>query len=85
MSLSTSNVPALSTYFNRSSLAASSSPKRVIGCLRKRRRRITSCLGRTRLSMFCSSVRDLDAADEAAAEVVVSVVVVAVEVEVEPL
>lgn len=35
--------------------------------------------------MFCSSVRDLDAADEVAAVVVVSVVVVAVEVEVELL
>lgn len=33
---------------------------------------MTSCLGRTRLSMFCSSVRDLkvDAVDEAALEAI---------------
>ncbi|XWS76393.1 hypothetical protein CRYUN_Cryun01aG0172400 [Craigia yunnanensis] len=31
-----------------------------MGCLRKRRRRMTSCLGRLRLSMFCSLVRDLE-------------------------
>ncbi|CAJ2633131.1 unnamed protein product [Trifolium pratense] len=68
MSLSTSNNPALRTYLRRSSLASSSSPKSVTGCLRNRRRRMTSCLGRTRLSMFSSSGRE--ALDEAAADVV---------------
>nr|KYP70693.1 hypothetical protein KK1_009920 [Cajanus cajan] len=71
MSLSTSNSPALSTCFRRSSRASSSSPKSVTGCFRKRKRRTTSGFGRTRLSMFCSSVREAVAAataEEADAE-----------------
>ncbi|ESW34434.1 hypothetical protein PHAVU_001G152300 [Phaseolus vulgaris] len=74
MSLSTSNTPALRTCFRRSRLASSSSPNSVTGCFRKRRRRMTSGFGRTRLSMFCSSVREVQAAaaaDEDEAEAVV--------------
>ncbi|CBI28697.3 unnamed protein product, partial [Vitis vinifera] len=52
MSLSTSKIPALSTYFNRSSRAVSSSPNRVIGCFRNLSRRMTSCFGRTISSIF---------------------------------
>ncbi|KAM1800908.1 hypothetical protein ACFX11_032583 [Malus domestica] len=68
--------PAFSSYLSRLSRASPSLPKKVIGYLRNRSQRTTSCFGRFILSMFCSSVNDLDAAvledvlpeDEAEAE-----------------